>query len=152
MDQLKYLRVILVVSECVSAMHINGKKSSFYLINEVNDMEFLASILGGVVGSLPTIYLGMPLGANTKSKKIWNGVIGKCGKKLSRWKSQYLSLGGRVILINSVLDALPPCMMSLFPIPASVIKILDNIRRSFLWQENEKKCFYLVKWEALTMS
>ncbi|WMV25590.1 hypothetical protein MTR67_018975 [Solanum verrucosum] len=95
----------------------------------------------------------MPLVANSKSKEIWNGVIEKCEKKLSRWKSQYLSLGGRVILINSVLDALPSYMMSLFPILATVIKILDNIRRSFLWQgSKEKKGFYLVKWKALTVS
>ncbi|KAG5572298.1 hypothetical protein H5410_062064 [Solanum commersonii] len=54
--------------------------------------------------------------------------------------------GGRVKLINSVLDALLSYMMSLFPIPISVTKILDNIRRYFLWQGNkEKKGFYLVK-------
>lgn len=33
-------------------------------------------------------------------------MIEKCEKKLTRWKSQYISLGGRVTLINSVLDAL----------------------------------------------
>lgn len=43
---------------------------------------------------------------------------------------QYLSLGGRLILINSVLDALPTYMMSLVPTPAGVIKRLDGIRRS----------------------
>jgi len=44
-------------------------------------------------------------------------------------------------------------MMSLFPISTSVIKRLDNIRRSFLWQGNkEKKGIYLVKWKALTVS
>ncbi|XP_055815772.1 uncharacterized protein LOC129885498 [Solanum dulcamara] len=139
MDQLKYLRVILVLFECLSGMHIYWRKSSLYPIDDVNAMEFLASILGGEVGSLPFVYLGMPLVAKSNSNEIWNGVIEKCEKKLSRWKSQYLSLGGRVILINSVLDDLPSYMMSLFPIPTSVIKRLDNIRSSFLWQGNKEK-------------
>ncbi|WMV22162.1 hypothetical protein MTR67_015547 [Solanum verrucosum] len=149
-EQLKYLRVILVLFEGVSGLHINWRKSFMYPINEVNNMSYIASILGGVVGTLPTTYLGMPLGAKSKSIEIWNGVIEKCEKKLARWKTQYLSMGGRLTLINSVLNALPTYMMSLFPIPARVIKKLDRIRRNFLWQgNNEKKRFHLVKWESV---
>ncbi|XP_016540805.1 uncharacterized protein LOC107841371 [Capsicum annuum] len=154
--QLKYLRVILILFESVSGLHINWRKSfiyPIYPINNVTDMEYLISILGGEVGILPTVYLGMPLGAKLKSKEIWNDVIERCEKKLSRWKSQYLSLVGRVTLINSVLDALPSYMMTLFPIPVSVIKRLDSIRKSFLWQgSKEKKGFYLVKWKAIIAS
>lgn len=41
-------------------------------------------------------------------------------KSLTSWKSQYLSLGGILVLINSVLDAICTYMMSLFPAPTSV--------------------------------
>ncbi|XP_075092306.1 uncharacterized protein LOC107821421 [Nicotiana tabacum] len=92
-DQLRFLRIILVLFEGVSGLHINWRKSNIFPINEVNNMGQLTQILGGEVGSLPTVYLGMPLGARSKSKEIWNSVIEKCEKKLSRWKSQYLSLG-----------------------------------------------------------
>lgn len=104
-------------------------------------MEQLALILGGEVKTLPTVYLGMPLGAKSKSNKRWNNVIEKCEKKLSRWKFQYLSMGGRLTLINSVLDALPTYMMPLFPIPAGVIQRLDKLRRTFLWQGNREGFF-----------
>ncbi|WMV10142.1 hypothetical protein MTR67_003527 [Solanum verrucosum] len=58
--------------------------------------------------------------------------------------------GGRLTLVNSVLDALPSYMMSLFPIPAKVTKWLDAIRRNFLWQGSEdKRKYHLVKWEEL---
>nr|XP_016438073.1 PREDICTED: uncharacterized protein LOC107764061 [Nicotiana tabacum] len=106
-EQLRFLRIILVLFEGVSGLHINWRKSNIFPINEVNNMEQLTQILGGEVGSLPTVYLGMPLGARSKSKEIWNSVIEQCEKKLSRWKSQYLSLGGRLVLINSVLDSFP---------------------------------------------
>ncbi|CAN4110034.1 unnamed protein product [Withania somnifera] len=116
-------------------------------------MNHLASILGGEVGTLPTTYLEMPLGAKCKSIDIWNNVMEKCEKKLARWKTQYLSLGWRLTLINSVLDALPTYMMTLFPVPARVVSRLDSIRRIFLWHGNkEKKGFHLVKWKAVITS
>ncbi|WMV15497.1 hypothetical protein MTR67_008882 [Solanum verrucosum] len=140
-EQLKYLRVILDLFEAISGLHINRRKSHIYPINQVPDMELLAIILGGEVGNLPTVYLGMSLGAKSISKGIWDSVLEKCEKKLTRWKSQYLSLGGRLTLINVVLDALPTYMLSLFPIPPEVIQRLDKIKRSFLLQGNKEKSF-----------
>ena len=69
------------------------------------------------------------------------------------WKSQYLSLGGRLTLINSVLDTMPTYMMSLFPIPDGVIDRLNALRRNFLWEGNsETKKFHFVKWDTLNRS
>lgn len=96
---------------------LTGIRVFLYPVNQVNDVQDLASNLSCQMGSLPTNYLGMPLGATQKEQEIWNEVLERCDRKLSRWKSQYLSLGGRLTLINSVLDALPTYMMSLFPIP-----------------------------------
>ena len=87
----------------------------------------------------------MFLGAKNKSIDIWNGVIEKCEKRLMSWKSQYLSLGGRLTLIN-----MPTYMMSLFPIPDGVIDKLDALRRNHLGEGNsETKKFHLVKWDTL---
>ncbi|KAG5617958.1 hypothetical protein H5410_017782 [Solanum commersonii] len=130
-DQLKYLRVILVLFEGVSRLHINRRKSFMHPINEVNNMYLLASILGEA-SILPTTYLGMPLGTKSKSLEIWNGVVEKCEKKLARWETHYLSRGGRLTLISSILDALLTYMLSLFPILARITKRLDNIRKKFL--------------------
>lgn len=108
-------------------------------MNEVADLQEPAHILGGRIGELPIVYLGMPLGAKSKSKDIWNGVVEKCEKKLSKWKSRYLSLGGRVVLNNAVLDAIPTYMMSLFPILVNVVDRIDSLRRNFLWEGNSDK-------------
>ncbi|XP_060216840.1 uncharacterized protein LOC132644271 [Lycium barbarum] len=152
-EQILVMRVIFIIFEAVSGLHINWGKSFIYPINEVTDLESLAEKLGGKVGELPTTYLGMPLGAKSKSKGIWNGVVEKCEKRLTNWKSQYLSLGGRLTLVNSVLDALPSCMMSVFPAPVSVIKRIDALRRNFFWQGNEdKKKFHLVNWKEVTVN
>ncbi|WMV59186.1 hypothetical protein MTR67_052571 [Solanum verrucosum] len=149
-EQLRMLRVIFILFEAVSGLHINWNKSFLYPVNVVPDLSSLARTLGGRIGDLPTTYLGMPLGANNRPLGIWNGVIEKCERRLVNWKSQYLSLGGRLTLINSVLDSMPSYMMSLFPIPDGVIDRLDALRRNFLWEGNsETKKFHLVKWAAL---
>ncbi|XP_070009924.1 uncharacterized protein [Nicotiana sylvestris] len=83
-DKLKHLKVILVLFEGISSLHINCKKRLLYPINEVTNIDLLDAILGGEVGALPTIYLGMPLGAKSKAIGIWNNVLEKCEQKLAR--------------------------------------------------------------------
>lgn len=78
-----------------------------YPVNQVANLEELADILSCKTGSLPTTYLGLPLGASFKSSGIGNGVIEKMEKRLASWKMQYLSKGGRLTLINNVLDNIP---------------------------------------------
>ena len=115
--QLKMLRVFLVLFEGFSGLHINWRKSHLYPINEVHNMEALNAVLGGETEALPTSYLGMPLGAKSQSYEIWNNVVEKCEMKLARWRSQYLSRGGRLTLISSVLDSLPTYRCQYFQFP-----------------------------------
>ncbi|CAN4095127.1 unnamed protein product [Withania somnifera] len=121
-DQMKILIIILTIFEGISGLHQ------------------CVGILGGEMGSLLTTYLGMSLGANSRSKGIWNEALEKCKKKLSRWKSQYIFLGGRLI-------------MSPFPIHPQVEKRMAMPRSNFLWQGNkEKGGVHLVKWRKLTLN
>lgn len=92
-----------------------------------------ANTLGCRIEKCPIMYLGMPLGNKHKEQVIWEGIIEKTERKLANWKAQYLSLGGRTILINSVLDSLPTYVTCLFPLPAKVKERLDKLRRDFLW-------------------
>jgi len=73
-SQVKYLRIILILFEAISGLHINRRKSQIFPVNEVPNIQMLTNILGGEIGTIPTIYLGMPLGAKSKSKEIWKDV------------------------------------------------------------------------------
>ena len=53
--QMSILRLICIIFEAVSGLHINWGKSSIYTITEVARVESLAGVLGGRVGELPTI-------------------------------------------------------------------------------------------------
>ena len=82
-EQLLILRLILVYFEAISGLHISWNKSHLYPINVVPDMEHLSQTLGGVIGTLPSVYLGMPLGAKSGDTDIWNPIVEKCEKKLA---------------------------------------------------------------------
>ncbi|XP_075083429.1 uncharacterized protein LOC142167168 [Nicotiana tabacum] len=129
--QIMYLNLTLQLFEALSGLHINKQKSIIYPVNRVSNIEELAGIIGCSIGSLPTTYLGLPLRTKFKSCDIWNGVVENFEKRLASWQQQYLSMGGRLTLISSVLDSIPTFVKSLFSIPKKVLKRLDKIRRDF---------------------
>ena len=61
-----------------------------------------------------------------------------------------LSVGRRLVLINSILSSLSMFMMSFFEIPRGVLKTLDYFRSRFFWQSDEhNKKYRLTKWEVV---
>lgn len=121
-----------------------------YPVNNVPNIEELASVMGCSIGTFPTTYLGLPLGSKFKNVEIWNGIIEKFEKRLASWQMQYLSMGGRLVLINSVLDSIPTYYMSLFPMPGKILNQLDKIRRNFLCKGNRNSHgLHLIKWNKV---
>jgi hypothetical protein len=64
----------------------------------------------------------------------WIPISEKLFKRLDGWKGSVLSLGGRLVLINSCLSNLPVYAMSMFLLPVSVINKMDTARKRFFWQ------------------
>ncbi|RVW66266.1 LINE-1 retrotransposable element ORF2 protein [Vitis vinifera] len=91
----------------ISGLNINLEKSEILPVGSVENAEVLASELGCKVGSLPSTYLGLPLGAPHKSVVVWDGVEERMRKRLALWKRQFISKGGRLTLIRSTLASMP---------------------------------------------
>ena len=101
LDQILFLRTILIWFEVVFGLNINLGKSKLVLVGVVHNFDLLLNVLGCKQGTLPMKYLGLPLGAKFKDKTIWNPILEKIEHRLEGWKRLYLSKGGRVILIKS---------------------------------------------------
>lgn len=103
---------------------------------------------------MPITYLGIPISGRRPRRHDWECVILKVRKRLSTWKGRFLSLGGRLTLVNSVLSVLPTYWLSIFRIPAWVIKKIDQIRRDFLWSgpDIDQPTCRLVCWKNLCRS
>ena len=106
-DQLKFMSWILMWFEAMSGLKINLNKSEIIPIGDVTNAVELASELGCKIGSFPSSYLGLPLGAKHKNLGVWDSIEERFRKRLASWKVQYISKGGRITLIRSVLSSLP---------------------------------------------
>jgi hypothetical protein len=83
------------------------------------------------------------------SNKDWK-IEERIEKKLSSWKGKYLSVGGRLVLINSVLSSLPMFMLSFFEVLKGVLEKLITSDLGFFWQhDNKKKKYQLTKWSIM---
>lgn len=78
-------------------MKLNLEKSELIPKGDVTDVSTLAAELGFCIGSLPSSYLGLPLGTTHKSMAIWNKIEERTCKKLACWKRNFISKDGRVI-------------------------------------------------------
>lgn len=62
--------------------------------------------------------------------KNWKPVIDRFHAKLSSWKANILSFGGRLTLVMVVFGSLFTCYLSLFNAPIGVIESLEKIRKN----------------------
>ncbi|KAJ0482819.1 putative RNA-directed DNA polymerase [Helianthus annuus] len=117
-----------------SGLKVNlGKSSLFGVGVDEAEITSMAGILRCRAGSFPFKYLGLQVGANMNLVRNWKPVVDTFKSRLSVWKANTLSYGGRLTLVKSVLNALPTYYFSLFRAPVQIIKELERLRRDFLW-------------------
>ena len=75
--------------------------------------------------------MGLPLGGNSCRKMFWESEVRKVRKMLDWWKRSFLSRGGRLSLVESVLSSMSIYFLSLFKIPVSVAKEIESLMRDF---------------------
>lgn len=98
--------------------------------------EFLGLVecfLYYTVGSVLLTYLGLPIGANLRLERTWKLVIQLLASRLGSWGNNYVSLGGRFILLNSILNVIPIFYMSIMKMHVKVWKKIIRFQKEFLW-------------------
>ncbi|KAK1305411.1 hypothetical protein QJS10_CPB11g00301 [Acorus calamus] len=80
-------------------------------------------------------------------------VLEVVNRRLQGWKGQMLSLAGRCVLIQSVLNAVPQHFMASAAMPASTTRDVEQVARSFLWHGTSSSSkLHLISWEAVSRS
>ncbi|GJX33088.1 putative RNA-directed DNA polymerase, eukaryota, reverse transcriptase zinc-binding domain protein [Tanacetum coccineum] len=109
---------ILHVFHLASGLKINIYISNIYGIGVSNDeVSSMTSRTGCAAGSFPFTYLGLPIGSNMNLTSSWNILVERFQKRLSSWKANLLSIGGRLTLIKAVLGSLGIYYLSIFKDP-----------------------------------
>ncbi|KAF5798708.1 hypothetical protein HanRHA438_Chr07g0306431 [Helianthus annuus] len=111
----------------------------------------MSNILGCKVGDFPFDYLGIKVGANMNRVCHWSSVVETVSSRLSKWKADSLSMGGRLTLIKSVLSNLPIYYLSLYKAPVEIVEQIERLMRSFLWGgSNGVNKMHWVSWDIVT--
>ncbi|WJX66218.1 hypothetical protein P8452_50797 [Trifolium repens] len=133
-ENLWSMKEILRWFELISGLKVKFSKSNIIGVNVHNSfLEGAASFLHCKVRSLPFTYLSLPVGVNPRSKSTWKPVLKAIENRLHSWKNKYVSLGGRVVLINSVLASIPIFYLSFIKLPTGVRNSIIRLQRNFLW-------------------
>ena len=132
-----------------SGQKINEDKSSIYFFNTPQIIQNrIARILRFQIGSLPLMYLGIPLSLGAQRRDYWQGILDKFRSKVSHWTYRWLSSAGRLLLLKTVVQSLPIYRCCVQIPPSSFVRDFDAISRQFLWSGNLLSSKWsLVKWE-----
>ncbi|GJS26592.1 putative RNA-directed DNA polymerase, eukaryota, reverse transcriptase zinc-binding domain protein [Tanacetum coccineum] len=94
---------VLHVFYLASGLKINIHKSNIFGIGVPNsDVVDMARRTGCASEIFPFTYLGLPIGSNMNLVSSWQFLIDRFHTKLSSWKANLLSIGGRLTLIKVV--------------------------------------------------
>lgn len=82
---------------------------------------------------LSFIYLGLPIGGDSRKLNFWRLLLDHIKSGLSGWKSKNLLLGGRLVLLKFFLSSLWFYFLSFFKAFACIISSIESIFNCFFW-------------------
>ncbi|GJZ46698.1 RNA-directed DNA polymerase, eukaryota, reverse transcriptase zinc-binding domain protein [Tanacetum coccineum] len=74
--------------------------------NIIHEVFSMANNAGCIASDIPFSYLGLPIGSNMKFIASWKTLVDRFHMRLSSWKANLLSIGGRLTLIKYVIGGL----------------------------------------------
>lgn len=113
-----------------SGQIINNGKSKFYTSSlSLSRQAAIASVTGFCYGSLPFVYLGVPLFKGMPKTIYLKPIFNIIKAKLGAWKG----IIGRVQLVNSVISSMLVYTFHVYKWPKSLLNELSKLIRNFIW-------------------
>jgi exonuclease III len=101
-----------------SGMALNLEKSKLYFFNTPPPVQRHISRLMGIPrSSLPSNYLGVPLTGVAASNISWDSLLLSISNRLRNWTFRPLNIASRLVLLKSVLQALPTYLFTALAAP-----------------------------------
>lgn len=135
---------------------LNFTKSSIHFSSNVNSRlrSQICRVLDMQECTRTCKYLGHSFCRFSSKKQEFAYIVDKIRQKMAGWKKRSLSMAGRIVLIKSLLQAIPSFVMKTFLMPSSVTKKIDSFMKDFFWGFNQerKHHLHLLSWKTITKS
>jgi len=111
-----------------SGISINASKSQlFFFHTPILTQRNIARISGFSIAKPPSKYLGAPLFDSAIKHASWRTLLDNLENRLSSWTYHSLNIASRIILIKSILQAMPLYLFSILVALKWVLKSLRNL-------------------------
>ncbi|PKU71971.1 Putative ribonuclease H protein [Dendrobium catenatum] len=149
---IKVLVQFLLNFQNISGLAINKDKSSFFVSKGVNQgrINTIKCICDFNCICLPIKYLGTPIFRRRKRDQIFEEIITIFQKKIANWNSNFLSFGGRLVLIKSILNSIHIYIFhTLNPIISIFLRMERMINKFFWGAKNNNNYIYWSSWNKV---
>jgi hypothetical protein len=130
---------------------INHLKYHLFFFDTPLSVHFnITCILGFYKSSLLSKYPCGPLLTSSVHNSSWQDLLSRLHKKLSNWTFRPLNLASRLVLLKSILQAIPLYLFSALVISKTILNVIKGLQRNFLWQGSlASKKWALVTWNTI---
>lgn len=112
--------------------------------------EAIKSVLQVQQNTFKDKYLGLPTPSGRMKAGKYQSLMDRLMKRLSDWAEKFLSMGGKEVLIKSVIQALPTYAMSVFKLPSGFCEDYMKMIRKFWWgEEKNRRKTHWTSWQQL---
>ena len=126
-------RVIeLFCEELGQAIGVEKSRIYFSPNTPSNLKDNVCEILGIQATSCLGKYLGFPLRHKGAGRNQYSFIVERMIAKLSGWKTKFLSCAGRLVLVKSVMEAIPSYVMQGAALPMHVCEKIDKVSQDFI--------------------
>ena len=136
----------------ISSQKVSQDKSRVYFSLNVSAEERaeMCDILG--FHSTPSLgkYLGIPIKHSARTQDF-GYIIERVQSRFARWKSNFLSFAGRLVLTQVLTTTISNYAMQCAALSIKILNSIDRLSRNFLWGSSKsKKKIHLVSWKKIT--
>ncbi|XP_059638701.1 uncharacterized protein LOC132280973 [Cornus florida] len=111
----------------ISGMQLNRAKSKVFFCGVDNTLKAeILQLLHFEAGSLPVIYLGLPLSSSSIKARDCQTLVEKITARIGNWTSRFLSYAGRAVLVKAVFYSIQAYWSQAFVLPKMVIELLEE--------------------------
>ncbi|XP_020599168.1 uncharacterized protein LOC110038621 [Phalaenopsis equestris] len=121
----------------VSGIKLNGQKCISVLSKQCKSefKKWVSNFTGFTNSQLPVKYLGVFLIKGRTKNFQFDHILEKIQSKLQAWENSYLSNGGRITLLKSVLSAIPSYLLQMNVMKKATQRLLEGLGDSPIWKK-----------------
>ncbi|CAM8943762.1 unnamed protein product [Rhodiola kirilowii] len=130
---------------------LNNSKSSIFLPQDISTARrrTLLQTTGFTEGRFPTTYLGAPLFPGRVKIEYFQRLEDQSRARITGWMRNMLSLGGKITLVESVLNSMAAHVLACLSTPTAVIDRISSLLSNFIWDSGGQSRHHWVSWSDI---